>query len=100
MAISHLIIVRFEKFKIWHAQESKPVLQDILDPIYVCPNIFFIWLGREDGHYLEHWSIVLHLTLNVGSLFQIIKKYDIVMVQEIRDSKQIYIYQLQDLVNK
>ncbi len=40
MTIFPLIMVRAEKFKIWQTQNSKPVLQDELDPIFVCPDIF------------------------------------------------------------
>ncbi len=46
MTISPLIIVRFENFKIWHTLASKPILQDGLDSIFVCPDIF---LSASDG---------------------------------------------------
>ena len=49
MAISPLIMVRFEKFKIWHTQENKPVLQDGLDPIFVRPDVFLSASGRRTG---------------------------------------------------
>ena len=49
MAISPLIMVRFEKFKIWHTQENKPVLQDGLDPIFVRPDVFLSASGGRTG---------------------------------------------------
>ncbi len=49
MAISPLIMVRFKKFKIWHTQENKPVLQDGLNPIFVCPYVFLSASGGRTG---------------------------------------------------
>ena len=49
MTISPLIMVQFEKFKNWHTQESKPVLQGGLDPIFVRPHVLLSVSGGRTG---------------------------------------------------
>ncbi len=41
IAISPLIMVRFEKFKNWLVAENKPDLQDGLDPLFARPYAFY-----------------------------------------------------------
>ncbi len=54
--VSPLMIVRFEKFVIGHIQESKPVLQDELDPIFVRPDVL---LSTLDGRTGIIWNTVI-----------------------------------------
>ncbi len=51
-------MVRFEKFKKWHTQESKPVLQGGLDPIFVRPRVLLSVSGGRTGSI---WNTALTL---------------------------------------
>ena len=42
-------MVRFEKLKNWHTQESKLVLQGGLDPSFVRPHVFLSASGGRTG---------------------------------------------------
>ncbi len=42
-------MVQFDKFKMEHTQENKPVLQDGLDPVFLHPQTFLSIFGGRTG---------------------------------------------------